>query len=210
MPKEENYFTKLNTIGWEVSKKQNLSYISWANAWDMVKREYPNSNYKRVKNDLDNSYLFRSWTGGMCEVEVTVNDISHSMDLPILDFRNQPVAYEKIDSFQINKTLMRAFTKAIAMHWIWLYVFRWEDLPNEETDKSRIEETLPEFTEKIFEWFKKLEKYKDHFEAYQVIEKKYSLWIEMRKKIKTYYENKLDPNDWGWTNLLDETDKPPF
>jgi len=38
------------------------------------------------------------------------------MDLPILDFRNQPVAYDKIDSFQINKTLMRAFTKAIAMH----------------------------------------------------------------------------------------------
>jgi hypothetical protein len=39
---------------------------------------------------------------------------------------------ERATNFDINKTIMRAFAKAIAMHWLWLYVFRWEDLP--ETD----------------------------------------------------------------------------
>ena len=135
----ENYFIELNKIEGEVSKKQNLSYISWANAWDMLKRQHPNATYEKIRNSLDNSYLFKSGTGGMCEVSVTVNDITHCADLPVLDFRNQPVAYDKIDSFQINKTLQRAFTKALAMHWIGLYVYRWEDLPDQETDQPRID-----------------------------------------------------------------------
>lgn len=200
MTNTNNYFEELNKIEWEVSKKQNLSYISWANAWDMVKRQYPDATYNRVRNSLDNSYLFKSWTGGMCEVEVTINWITHWMDLPILDFRNQPVAYDKIDSFQINKTLMRAFTKAIAMHWVWLYVFRWEDLPNEETDKPRIEEKKDNFTAEIFEKFKKAEKYKDYIEAKENIEKKYTLPLWLAKQVKVYYETKDIlvelKNDW--------------
>jgi len=189
MGKEENYFTKLSKIEGEISKKQNLSYISWANAWDMVKREYPTASYTRVRNDLDNSYLFKSWTWGMCEVEVTINWITHSMDLPVLDFRNQPVAYDKIDSFQINKTLMRAFTKAIAMHWIGLYVFKWEDLPNEETDKPRIEKK-PEFTKEIFEIMKQKTNFKNYFEAKKSIDAKYNLWLPLAKIVKEYYQNK--------------------
>lgn len=205
----KNYFIELNKIEWEVSKKQNLSYISWANAWDMVKREYPEANYKKIRNSLDNSYLFKSGTWWMCEVEVTVNWITHSADLPVLDFRNSPVAYEKIDSFQINKTLQRAFTKALAMHGIWLYVYRWEDLPDEETDKPRIVESKPEFTEIVFNTFKESENYKDHFEAYKVIEKKYDLWLKMRKLIKEYYDSKIVTNTKSTIDDLG-SDKPPF
>ena len=190
MTENTNYFKALNSIAWEVSKKNNLNYIPWVVAWEMVKKEHPDASYNRVRNSLDNSYLFKSGTWGMCEVEVTINGITHGMDLPILDFRNQPVAYDKVDSFQINKTLMRAFTKAIAMHGIGLYVYKWEDLPNEETDKPRIEEKKPEFTKEDFENFKKVESYTDYSEWKIVIEKKYSTWLEILKEVKSYYEAK--------------------
>jgi len=192
---EKNYFRTLSWVKCSVDKKQNLNYITWSEAWSEVKLNYPKSTYKRIKW-IDWSYLQKSGTWWMCEVEVTIEDITHSIDLPVLDFRNQPVAYDKIDSFQINKTLMRAFTKAIAMHWIWLYVYRWEDLPNEETDKPRIEEKLPNFDDEAFSKFKTVEKYKDHFEAFTVIEKKYTLDLKMRKEIKEYYASKTDNSIW--------------
>ena len=199
----KNYFEELNKIEWEISKKQNLSYISWANAWDMLKRQYPNANYEKIRNSTDNSFLFKSGTGGMCEVSVTVNDITHSADLPVLDFKNQPVSYDRIDSFQINKTLQRAFTKAMAMHWIGLYVYRWEDLPNKETDQPRIEK-LPDFTDEIFKKFKEVEDYKDYFEAKWKIEEKYTLPLWMAKVVKLYYETKDT-----WVELKDDW-TPPF
>ena len=37
---------------------------------------------------------------------------------------------ENATSFDINKSIQRCFAKAIAMHWIGLYVYRWEDLPD--------------------------------------------------------------------------------
>ena len=199
----KNYFEELNKIEWEISKKQNLSYISWANAWDMLKRQYTNANYEKIRNSADNSFLFKSGTGGMCEVAVTVNDITHSADLPVLDYSNKPVPYDRIDSFQINKTLQRAFTKAMAMHGIGLYVYRWEDLPNKETDQPRIEK-LPDFTDEIFKKFKEVEDYKDYFEAKWKIEEKYTLPLWMAKVVKLYYETKDT-----WVELKDDW-TPPF
>ena len=43
-------------------------------------------------------------------------------------------------TFDINKTIQRAFAKAIAMHGLWLYVFRWEDFPEEIWEHSVSEE----------------------------------------------------------------------
>jgi len=197
--KKDNYFIELNKIEWEVSKKQNLSYISWANAWDMVKKEYPNSNYTTYENiDWFPFWESKFWID--VKVWVTVNDIEHIVRLPVMDWANKAMKAEKYSyttkywekevqaatQFDINKAIQRAFTKALAMHWIWLYVYRWEDLPEEE------EVIKPEFTKETFEILKKKTNYKDHFEAYKVIEEKYELWLEMRKEIKTYYEAKLD------------------
>lgn len=49
---------------------------------------------------------------------------------------------EAATQFDINKTIQRAFTKAIAMHGIGLYVYRWEDLPESiEEVKPKHEQT---------------------------------------------------------------------
>jgi len=198
---EKNYFKILSDVKCEVDKKgpHKLNYISWSEAWSEVKLNYPKATYKRIRNSLDNSYLFKSGTWWMCEVEVTIEWITHSIDLPVLDYKNAPVQYERIDSFQINKTLMRAFTKAIAMHWIWLYVYRWEDLPNAETDKPRIEEKKPEFTDDIFKVMKDKTNFTNYFEAKENIEAKYSLDLKMAKIVKEYYNN-----------MIEETQKETF
>jgi hypothetical protein len=125
----ENYFVKLNSVKCEVEKKNGLNYISWSDAWSEVKKLYPKANYRKVKNDFDNSYLFRSGTGGSVEVEVTIDDVTHKADLAVTDFKNQEIKYDNIKSTDIQNTLQRAFAKAIAMHGIGLYVYRGEDLP---------------------------------------------------------------------------------
>ena len=47
------YFNALNSLDMndKVEKIQNLSYISWANAWAEFKRAYPSATYRVIKNE---------------------------------------------------------------------------------------------------------------------------------------------------------------
>lgn len=127
---ENNYFLQLEKLKCEVEKKNWLNYISWSDGWAELKRVYPDATYEKIKNG--NTYLFQSGTGWSVECAVTVNWITHCADLAITDFKNQEIKYENIKSTDIQNTLQRAFAKAIAMHWIWLYVYRWEDFPEDD------------------------------------------------------------------------------
>ena len=159
----ENYFIKLNSIECPTEKKWKLTYVSWSDAWAEVKKLYSDANYKKIKNELYNTYLFRSWTWWSVEVEVSINWITHTADLAITDFKNQDILYENIKSTDIQNTLQRAFAKAIAMHWIWLYVYRWEDLPEQtrEFTKQEIEKAIKDIKdwkytiEAMVNWLKK-------------------------------------------------------
>lgn len=131
---ETNYFLELQKVKCEVEKKNWLNYISWSDGWKELKEKHPDASYKKVKNW--DTYLFKSWTGWSVECEVTVNGIMHCADLAITDFRNQEIKYEAIKSTDIQNTLQRAFAKAIAMHWIWLYVYRGEDFPEDDIDTT--------------------------------------------------------------------------
>ena len=126
---ETNYFTSLNKIKCEVDKKNWFNYISWADAWKELKNIHPDATYNKIKWEY--GYLQKSWTWWCVEVEVTVNWITHTSDLAVTDFKNQSILFENIKSTDIQNTLQRAFTKAIWMHWVWLYVYRGEDLPEE-------------------------------------------------------------------------------
>lgn len=130
---DENYFTKLQKVECEVEKKNGLNYISWSDGWAELKKIHPEATYRKVKNG--ETYLFRSWTWWSVECEVTVWEITHCSDLAITDFKNQEIKYESIKSTDIQNTLQRAFAKAIAMHWIGLYVYRGEDFPEDNWEE---------------------------------------------------------------------------
>jgi len=137
---ETNYFLELQKVKCEVEKKNWLNYISWSDWWAELKKIHPEATYRKVKNN--DTYLFRSGTGWSVECEVTVWDITHCADLAVTDFKNQEIKYDMIKSTDIQNTLQRAFAKAIAMHWIGLYVYRGEDFPEEyEEEKTTAPKT---------------------------------------------------------------------
>ena len=61
MKKEKSVFETLSAINVndKVEKKNNLTYLSWAWAWGVVKENYPDANYKVVDYE-GYPYLYRS------------------------------------------------------------------------------------------------------------------------------------------------------
>ena len=119
-------FKELSQIdcGEFIEKKGNLSYISWASAWQILCDHCPGATYEH------HEWLERPNGEVMVFCTVTVDGISHKAHLPVLDHRNNPVKNPTV--FQINTSMQRCFAKAISMHGLGLYVYRGEDLPPAE------------------------------------------------------------------------------
>ena len=145
--KAANYFEELSRVdcSGKIEKKNGLSYLSWAFAWGELKKRYPLSFYTIYENEQGYNYFTdgrTAWvkTGvtivipydgmsGACERE-----LEHIEYLPVMDFRNNSIPLEKITSFDVNKTIQRSLTKAVARHGLGLYIYAGEDLP--ETDNK--------------------------------------------------------------------------
>ena len=135
MKKEENnksVFEVLNAIDCNehVEKKNDLSYLSWAWAWQIVKKNYPDAFYTIYENA---SGLFYHTDGKTCWVKtgVTINGLEHIEYLPVMDFKNKSITLNAVTSFDVNKAIQRSLTKAVARHGLGLYIYAGEDLPEE-------------------------------------------------------------------------------
>lgn len=138
----------------ERRENDKLSYLSWANAWAEFKRAYPNAEYRIIKDSATNLPYFNDPnTGLIVYTEVTADNQTYEMWLPVMDAKNkamreQPYTYQVYDSykktyvektvqaatmFDVNKAIMRCLVKNLAMFGLGLYVYAGEDLPNEET-----------------------------------------------------------------------------
>ena len=124
---------KLNLNG-KTEKKGNLTYLSWAWAWQEFKRVYPQATYEVVKFENGLPYAYDEKTGYMCFTRVTVDDLTHEMWLPVMDFKNQAIKGDKASMFDVNKTIMRCLTKNLAMFGLGLYIYAGEDLPEPQTN----------------------------------------------------------------------------
>lgn len=147
MTNKYNELRKLN-VGEHIEKKNGLSYLSWAWAWDIFKQNYPNATYEIIKNPNSGLPYFESFAGAMVYTKVTVDDITHEMWLPVMDgankaMKNEPYVYktrqgEKVcdafTMFDVNKTLMRCLVKNLAMFGLGIYIYSGEDLPSDSVD----------------------------------------------------------------------------
>lgn len=139
---EKNYFQELNDI--DVSKysekKQGLTYLSWSFAWAEIKKRYPSAQdkiYERIVDEYGNTVNYFT-DGKTCwvKVGVTVNDIEHIVELPVMDNRNKSIPFEQVTSMDVNKAIQRCMTKAIAKHGLGLYIYNGEDLPEVVSDEQ--------------------------------------------------------------------------
>ena len=137
-------------------KRESLTYLSWANAWSEFKSAYPSATYRILKNENGLPYFSDPNLGIMVFTEVTVDDVTHQMWLPVMDSKNkamklEPYTYsvwnnfkkafeektvQAASMFDINKTLMRCLVKNLAMFGLGLYIFQGDDLPEKSTDDT--------------------------------------------------------------------------
>lgn len=104
-----------------VEKKQGMSYLSWAWAYDYLLRQ---------DGDAEFSYgTPTTFSDGTVMVYCTVTAFgkARTAHLPVMDNRNKPIANPS--SFAVNTAMQRALVKAIALHGLGLYLYAGEDLP---------------------------------------------------------------------------------
>ncbi len=132
-------FNKLNTLDLtkQVKAIQGNRYIPWNVAWAELCKIHPLSTFEFHENK-DGLPFFESRLGIFVKVSVTVDEITHTIHRPVYDFRNlamkaepSQVKYGKktVDvnaatANDINDSLMRALTKAIALFGLGLYIFQ--------------------------------------------------------------------------------------
>ena len=129
---EKDVFRVLSTdnVNDQVEKKMNLTYLSWARAWYEVKKFFPNANYTIYENK-DGWNYFHDGKTCWVKVGVIIEGLEHIVYLPIMDNRNNSIPLEKVESTSTNKAILRALTKALAMHGLGLYIYSGEDLPQD-------------------------------------------------------------------------------
>jgi len=110
-------------------KKGNLTYLSWAWAWQIVKSHYPDATYT-IYESPDGWNYFTDGRTCWVKVGVTIQSLEHIEYLPVMDQRNQSIPFEAIRSTDVNKAIQRALTKACARHGLGLYIYAGEDLPD--------------------------------------------------------------------------------
>jgi hypothetical protein len=142
MEKKKSVFERLSAINVNdhVEKKKDLTYLSWAWAWAVTKRECPDATYKILPTDYDEVLGF------MVNTEVTIEGETLGMWLPVMDGANKSMlktsytyttkygdkTVESATTFDINKTLMRCLVKNLAMFGLGIYIYAGEDLPEAE------------------------------------------------------------------------------
>jgi hypothetical protein len=120
--------SEVNVNG-KTEKKGKFTYLSWAFAWAELKKVSPTATAKVYHDDNTNMPYFASKAGVIVKVGVTIEDLEHINYLPVMDYKNNAIAPDKVNMMDINKALQRCTVKAIALHGLGLYIYAGEDLP---------------------------------------------------------------------------------
>jgi len=109
-----------------IEKKGAFSYLSWANAVDILLKHYPGATWDVIRNEYGLPYVSAP-QGAFVTVWVDIEGIRRTCCHPVLDYRNKSVVDP--DSFVVNTSIQRALAKAISLHGLGLYIYRGEDFP---------------------------------------------------------------------------------
>ena len=115
---------------------RKLSYLSWSWAWATLMGAYPQATYEfrefaRGDGTLTDILQYPHHDTASVHCTVTIDDVSRSMWLPVMDYRNNAIAAP--DARAISDTKMRCLVKCLAMHGLGLMLYQdFSDLPDPE------------------------------------------------------------------------------
>jgi len=134
-------------------KKQNLTYLSWAHAWGVMSKHFPDTTYWFESEEFSDGTV--EYT---CHITVKHGGQVHTqmMWLPVMNHRNQ--AIKNPDAFARNTCKMRCLTKCLSMMGLGWYIYAGEDLPIVEPEKIS-DEQQKELHDLIVETDTDLEKF---------------------------------------------------
>lgn len=140
MEEKKSTFAVLNAINCNehTEKKNGLTYLSWAWAWQIVKQNFPDATYTIYENKDGWNYHTDGRTAWV-KTGVTIAGQEYIEDLPVMDSRNRSLPLESVTSFDVNKAIQRSLTKACARHGLGLYIYAGEDIPDAADDEARAE-----------------------------------------------------------------------
>ena len=138
MANSKSIYESLSTISVKdkVERKGQLDYLSWANAWHLLKQNYPTAQRTVYEDPATGWNYFTDGRSAWVKVGIKVNDLEHIDYLPIMDFRNNAVPIDRVTATDVNKTIQRSTAKAIAMHGLGLSLWTGEDVPELVTAKN--------------------------------------------------------------------------
>lgn len=146
---KKSVFETLNgvDVSEKTKEKNSLTYLPWITAWSEVKKRYPDATYKIEPQVMDDFGNTRFWHDdgktGWVEVSVTIDGLTHTEVLAIMDFKNKSIPVDQITSVDANKSMKRCLVKAIAMHGLGAYIYSGEEIPEEI---SKIQELQDDVT----------------------------------------------------------------
>jgi len=156
---EENKKTVWSTLSVincneHTEKRNGFTYLSWAWAWGIVMKHYPEAEHEVTTWD-GKPYLFDENLGYIVETKVTIEGKTRGMYLPVMDSSNKAQknvrytyqvqewangrktgkmidkAVEPATMFDINTAIMRCLVKNLSLFGLGHYIYAGEDLPEE-------------------------------------------------------------------------------
>ena len=192
---KQSVFATLSTISVKdkIEKKGGLDYLSWANAWAMLKANYPTAQRIVYESSFTGLNYFTDGTTAYVKVGIIVDDIEHIDYLPIMDFRNNAIPIAKVTSMDVNKAIQRSTAKAIAMHGLGLSLWTGEDIPEPTTVADTEPVELKELTKDSEDWSRVVgyitaNKEKKFIDLLEQVNKRFSLPVAVSKELEKLHK----------------------
>lgn len=175
----------------KVEKKGQHKYLSWAHAWTLAKQKFP--EIQRVVYECESTGLnyFTDGNSAYVKVGITIEGLEHIDYLPVMDFRNNALVLDKVTSMEVNKTIQRSTTKAIAMHGLGLSLWSGEDIVQTTTEVTPKKEEKVELIINTDNWAKVLKYIASNKELglpkiIKNLETKYNLKATIKKELSKH------------------------
>ena len=191
--KTKSVYENLSSINIKdkIETKGKMDYLSWANAWQLLKQNYPEATRVVYEDPQTGWNYFTDGRSAWVKVGIKVNDLEHIDYLPIMDFRNNAVPIDRVTATDVNKTIQRSTAKAIAMHGLGLSLWTGEDVPELVTaKKDTTEQSLVELKINDENWVKVMKYVADNkslglSKIVEQLERKYKITSTIKKSIES-------------------------